>query len=412
MARGKQCSRCGALNAMSARYCGRCGAELPASSGSPRILVVSGVVVLLVLAGAVVYLAAGYTLRQLATRLERESTQVGSDVPSPTAPVLEAVIVPSATATATARVGEELALATPTLAPSKTPSPTPVPSVTPAAAVTASDSPAASPTATSNPVSAPLFSRDVIARQRAVPPVVDGVLQEWENEAVYAAAEHIYQDPAWDGSEDLMTLWQLGWDQANLYIAVRVEDDVHVQTQGDTQIYQGDSLELQVDTDLTGDAGVTHLSPDDYQLIFSPGNFADLPSVVFRFSASEGGQIREVPGHRIALAARPSPTGYALEAAIPWSDLAVSPFPGLTLGFTLGANDNDTPGTARQEVLVSNVATRVLTDPTSWGTLTLQSEEAMREEPRAAYVTRLDQEITSALTKYIDRDNRGEAPVP
>ena len=36
------------------------------------------------------------------------------------------------------------------------------------------------------------------------------------------------------------------------------------------------------------------------------------------------------------------------------------------------ANDNDTPGTAVQEVMKSHVATRTLTDPTGWGTLTLR----------------------------------------
>ena len=64
--------------------------------------------------------------------------------------------------------------------------------------------------------------------------------------------------------------------------------------------------------------------------------------------------------------------GYMLEAVIPWQDLDISPTPGLVLGLALNANDNDTPGTAVQEVMKSHVATRAFQDPTSWGTLTLR----------------------------------------
>jgi hypothetical protein len=48
------------------------------------------------------------------------------------------------------------------------------------------------------------------------------------------------------------------------------------------------------------------------------------------------------------------------------------PEPDLIVGVALNANDNDTPGTAVQEVMMSHVATRTLRDPTGWGTLTLK----------------------------------------
>ena len=38
----------------------------------------------------------------------------------------------------------------------------------------------------------------------------------------------------------------------------------------------------------------------------------------------------------------------------------------------LNANDNDTSGTAVQEIMKSHVPSRTLTDPSSWGSLTLQ----------------------------------------
>ena len=72
------------------------------------------------------------------------------------------------------------------------------------------------------------------------------------------------------------------------------------------------------------------------------------------------------------VAARQMAQGYHLEAAIPWQDLSLSPTPGLVIGLALNVNDNDTPGTAVQEVMKSHVATRAFQDPSSWGSLTLR----------------------------------------
>ena len=54
--------------------------------------------------------------------------------------------------------------------------------------------------------------------------------------------------------------------------------------------------------------------------------------------------------------------------------LVMRPFPGarLVMGIALNATKNDGAGTAVQEVMMAHVATRTLTDPTSWGTLTLR----------------------------------------
>jgi hypothetical protein len=80
-------------------------------------------------------------------------------------------------------------------------------------------------------------------------------------------------------------------------------------------------------------------------------------------------------GHGIQVAALPSTTGYALEAAIPWSNLGINPQPGLQMGIALNVNDNDTPETAVQEVMKSQVASRRFGDPTSWGTIVLRNAE-------------------------------------
>jgi hypothetical protein len=63
--------------------------------------------------------------------------------------------------------------------------------------------------------------------------------------------------------------------------------------------------------------------------------------------------------------------GYYLEAAIAWSVLGVTPAGGNQYGFALSSSDNDTPGTAEQQSMISSAPGRRLTNPTTWGTLVL-----------------------------------------
>jgi hypothetical protein len=211
----------------------------------------------------------------------------------------------------------------------------------------------------------------VDAAAMAAPPVIDGDLGEWLGQPGVLSAFRVFQVADWDGTDDLRAVWRLGWDQDHLYVAVSVEDDIHVQTQAGNLIFRGDSVDIQFDTDREGDLG-PRLSPDDYQITMSPGDFGALPPSAFRFRGQTDGRILDAPGHNVRVAARQTAVGYDLEAAIPWADLGLTPFPGLVIGIALNANDNDTPGTAVQEVMMSHVATRTLTDPTGWGTLTLR----------------------------------------
>ena len=62
---------------------------------------------------------------------------------------------------------------------------------------------------------------------------------------------------------------------------------------------------------------------------------------------------------------------YRVEAAIPWNVFELSPVNGTHYGFCMSVSDNDNPGENAQQSMVSNVATRHLTDPTTWGDLQL-----------------------------------------
>lgn len=224
------------------------------------------------------------------------------------------------------------------------------------------------------PLSAvPAAHPDLITAIRLpVAPVIDGRLSEWSAAPAIESAFIVHSADGWDGSDDCKAIWRLAWDETNLYLAVDVGDNVHVQTQSGNQIFLGDSVELQLDTMLDGDFA-PGLSPDDYQIDLSPGDFSTLSPSAYLFRGTAEGQILDaVGGNHVSLQAVQTETGYILEAAVPWSDLNISPAEGHIIGLALNANDNDTPGTAVQEVMKSHVASRTFADPTSWGRLVLR----------------------------------------
>lgn len=216
-----------------------------------------------------------------------------------------------------------------------------------------------------------IVAADVTAVDLDTPPTVDGRLDEWAAVTPVLSAFPVYQDSAWDGTDDLTVTWRLGWDSQYLYFAVSVLDDIHAQSQTDEQIFRGDSVEVQIDADRAGDFG-PELNADDFQLTFSPGDFNALPPAAHRWQGNAGQFIGVAADHIIVEAVQTS-EGYDLEAAVPWGELEISdPFSGLVVGVALNATDNDQPGEAIQEVYKSHVETRLYADPTSWGTLTLR----------------------------------------
>ncbi len=213
------------------------------------------------------------------------------------------------------------------------------------------------------------------APQVSVPFVIDGDLEGWGSTPPYVSTFTVYQQTWWDGSDDLDAFWRLAWDSVNLYVSVIVIDDVHVQTQQPKTAYRGDSVEIQIDTDRGGDIGQP-VNADDYQIILSPGNFADIAAGAHRFQGDAAKQrITDAPGHAIVVASQKTDDGYVLEAAIPWADLDVRPVDGLLLGIALNASDNDIPGSAVQVIMKSHVESRTFESPDSWGTMVLITDQ-------------------------------------
>ena len=284
-------------------------------------------------------------------RNEAGSTPTAVSQSLPPGPEPAITVFPTATVESAAT---EASLPEATTAPAATDTPPPAPTLPPTAI----------PPVIATNVNAPFFSSA---------PTIDGNLNEWVGVTPVLAAHRTFADASWNGSEDLTAAWQLAWDNNNLYLAVTVLDDIHVQIQSGNLIFQGDSVDMQLDTDRLGDFERNNLSSDDFQITLSPGDFNTLPASVWRWTATDSGSLLDAPDHGIIVRAQRTETGYLIEAAVPWRDLNVTPSTGLVLGASFNATDNDQVGTAVQEVFYSHVASRTLLIPNTWGTLTLTS---------------------------------------
>jgi cellulose/xylan binding protein with CBM9 domain len=200
----------------------------------------------------------------------------------------------------------------------------------------------------------------------ANPPTIDAQGGEWPSPLPYPIDQIVFQVGNWSGPADQSGTFAFAWDANNLYLFVNVVDDIHVQTAHGELLYKGDSLELQFDADLPGDFNIASLNGDDHQLGLSPGENRGTPEV---FLWNPSGRYGVPSG--LSLASRPTEPngGYTFEAALPWSFFGITPVPGKHFGLALNSSDDDVPGTAAQQSMLSSVSTRLLLDPTSWGTI-------------------------------------------
>jgi hypothetical protein len=150
---------------------------------------------------------------------------------------------------------------------------------------------------------------------------------------------------------------------------------VHAQNATGEDIFKGDGIEILWDKNVPGDYYSQSLSSDDYQIGISSGSPADmsasdskaLPAEAYLWypKASEG----SLPYVNIGVAYVDD--GYKIEASIPWSVLGSTPKVGQHYGFAFSISDNDNPDKNVQQTLVTNVPSRILTNPTTWGDLLL-----------------------------------------
>jgi hypothetical protein len=112
------------------------------------------------------------------------------------------------------------------------------------------------------------------------------------------------------------------WDSTYLYVGMKVLDDNPYNDS--TYVHEDDSVEIYIDGD--HNHGTTY---DNYDRQFVKG-WND--SILVEQHGKTTGVL-----HGWA----PIPGGYNVELAIPWSNLGITPTAGMTLGFSVGYNDDD-----------------------------------------------------------------------
>ncbi len=253
---------------------------------------------------------------------------------------------------------------TPTVTSSPRPTRTPFPTEPPPPTLTPVPSATLSPTPELRSVA------PVVARYLSSPPRIDGDWSEWKDVTnEYPANFVVWGRNHWTGPEDLSASFHLGWDDKYLYLAIKVRDDVYVQNATGANLYNGDSLELLLDTQLTEDFQSTQLTDDDFQLGLSPGRphiGTGQEAYLWAPNWLAGKQ------KTVQIEARRESGMYRVEAAIPWTVFQMEPVAGQHYGFGLSVSDNDNGDGGVQQSMVSNLPDRNPGDPTTWGDLTLE----------------------------------------
>jgi hypothetical protein len=209
---------------------------------------------------------------------------------------------------------------------------------------------------------------ELIARRLAAPPTIDGNLAEWPLKN--GASRVVYGEDRVSNKTDSSAKFTVAWDENYLYVAARVKDQRYVQNAHGKELYKGDSLEILLDTSLTADYYERDLSSDDFQIGLSPGSPApgQNPEAYVWYPKKHRGTPAGV-----VIAAVATADGYDVEVAIPWSVFGIKPKNNRHYGFAFSVSDNDRKnGANSQESLVSNVSTRQLTDPVTWGGFVLR----------------------------------------
>ncbi|WP_176232117.1 DOMON domain-containing protein, partial [Candidatus Hakubella thermalkaliphila] len=114
------------------------------------------------------------------------------------------------------------------------------------------------------------------------PPQIDGNLDEWMEELVPAILEtHPISQPTYlpenyTNPSDLSGTFMVAYDEERLALASRVNDDVFSQPFHGSDLFNGDSSIISLDTDLQGDFYERANNLDDYRVGLSPGDFSSL----------------------------------------------------------------------------------------------------------------------------------------
>jgi hypothetical protein len=154
-----------------------------------------------------------------------------------------------------------------------------------------------------------------------------------------ASSSQVVQGAAlWKGPEQFSARLSLGWDPLSLHIRVDVTDPQLNQLFVGRMIDHGDIFTLTLDTAFYKRLTTGQAEGERYSLLFSPGNFADVPPSIF--SEEDYLPPRPKPRHYekdIKTAWRKTPTGFSGDIALPVFYFDGGKFqPGYEIGLSFG----------------------------------------------------------------------------
>jgi len=189
----------------------------------------------------------------------------------------------------------------------------------------------------------------IIPRQLSGP----STLHKTEAKLINKVTQGTIQNP-----RDLTARWRANWDNKNLYIWVGVIDDTHVSDS--KELWNDDSIEIYIDADASRSEFYDEFN--DYHLSFRLGDS----------SISTSDKTPKVDINKITYAIRQNPTGYQLNAKIPWSILRVRPIAEHAIGFEIQINDDDNGGPRDAKVAWSANNDIAWKSPRAFGELVLE----------------------------------------
>jgi len=214
------------------------------------------------------------------------------------------------------------------------------------------------------------FERKTAFAHKASKPIkIDGKLSDWDLRSPVAMKDISFfkEGLIWKGPKDLSGNAYLMWDENNLYLAAVVNDVIPLVNKKQKQdIWNGDAIEMVINTNSSVDPDRGEFVSGDYQIGFGTGDGKGNPASIWSWQ-----RHRSPTGSEIMVKKMNKPVGYVMEAKIPWSFfVGFTPSKGTQLGFDIAFDDADYTG-ERERQFIWNGDYYFYKDPSVWGVLEL-----------------------------------------
>jgi hypothetical protein len=183
-------------------------------------------------------------------------------------------------------------------------------------------------------------------------PVIDGVIEAAWAKAPTGAITHVTIGTL--PSDFGNTRWRAMYDNSYLYVLVEVNDNYKYNDSG-ANWWDDDAVEVFLDGD--NSKGTSYDGVNDYQIGF---RYNDLT-----VHAGSGG----INTTGISFTIASLPTGYTLEARIPWSAIGTTPAIGRAIGFDIAVDDDDNGGARDAQVAAFATTSTGYQNPSVFGTV-------------------------------------------